>query len=105
MMSMDEIKELAIAQLQEVYDPEIPVDIYNLGLIYEIQVYPPLNNLYVKMTVTSPNCPVAETLPIEVKVALEQIEGIGDVEVEMTFDPPWEKEMMSDIAKVELDMF
>lgn len=105
MLPPEEIKTLAVEQLQEVFDPEIPVNIYDLGLIYDIQVYPPLNNIFVLMTVTAPNCPVADTLPIEVKVALEQIEGAGDVEVEMTFDPPWDKSRMSDEAKVALDMF
>lgn len=100
-----EIKELVIDQIKEVYDPEIPVNIWDLGLIYDVEIFPPLNNVHVTMTVTAPNCPVADTLPIEVKVAIEQIEGVGDVSVEMTFDPPWNKDMMSDLAKVELDMF
>lgn len=105
MKTKEEIKNEIIAQLKEVHDPEIPVNIWDLGLIYEISIYPPLNNVYIKMTVTAPNCPVADTLPVEVKVAAEQVEGIGNVDVEMTFDPPWDKEFMSEEAKVELDMF
>ena len=100
-----EIKEGAIEQLKLVFDPEIPVNIWDLGLIYEIEVYPPMNNVFVKMTVTSPNCPVADTLPFEVQAAVEQVIDVGDVNVEMTFDPPWTKEFMSEEAKVELDMF
>ncbi len=105
MKSREEIKELVTAQLKEIYDPEIPVNIWDLGLIYEVTVYPPMNNVYIKMTVTAPNCPVADTLPIEVKAAAEQVEDVKEVEVELTFDPPWEKDFMSEEAKVELDMF
>ncbi|MCB0515073.1 MAG: iron-sulfur cluster assembly protein [Chitinophagales bacterium] len=105
MLSKEDIRNLVVEQLKTVFDPEIPVNIWDLGLIYEIEVYPPLNNVYVKMTVTAPNCPVADTLPVEVQVAVEQIEGVGDVQVEITFDPPWEKSMMSEEARLELDMF
>lgn len=99
------LEEKIIEQLKTVHDPEIPVDIYELGLIYELEIYPPLNNVYIKMTVTAPNCPVADTLPVEVQVAVEQVEGVGDVQVEMTFDPPWTKDRMSELAQLELDMF
>lgn len=100
-----EIEALVIEQLKEIYDPEIPtVSIYDLGLIYEVTVYPPLNNVYVKMTVTAPNCPVAESLPIEVKVACEILPEVAEVEVEMTFDPPWDKSMMSEDAMLELGL-
>jgi len=105
MKTKEEIKNGVIEQLKEVFDPEIPVNIWDLGLIYEINVYPPLNNVFILMTVTSPNCPVADTLPIEVKAAAEQTEGIGNVDVEMTFNPTWAKDFMSEEAKVELDMF
>ncbi len=105
MKTKAEIKNEVIEQLKEVHDPEIPVNIWDLGLIYEINVYPPLNNVFILMTVTAPNCPVADTLPIEVKAAAEQVEGIGNVDVELTFDPAWEKDFMSEEAKVELDMF
>ena len=105
MKTKEEIKQAVIEQMQTVFDPELPVNIWDLGLIYEIEVYPPMNNVFITMTVTAPNCPVAETLPIEVQAAAEQVEGVGDVNVEMTFDPPWTKEFMSELAKVELDMF
>lgn len=105
MMDQEALREKIISQLKTVYDPEIPVDIYALGLIYEITIYPPLNNVFLKMTVTAPNCPVADTLPIEVQAAVEVVDEVGEVHVEMTFDPPWEKSMMSDEAKLELDMF
>ncbi len=100
-----EIKEECVEQCKQVFDPEIPVNIWDLGLIYEIEVYPPMNNVFVKMTVTAPNCPVADTMPLEVKAAIETIDGVGDVNVELTFDPPWDKEFMSEEAKLELDMF
>jgi len=105
MKTQAEIEAGVIEQLKEVFDPEIPVNIYDLGLIYEIQVYPPMNNVFITMTVTAPNCPVADSLPLEVQAAAEQTEGIGDVHVEMTFDPPWEKDFMSEEARLELDMF
>lgn len=100
-----EIKSDAIGRIQTVFDPEIPVNVWDLGLIYEVTVFPPLNNVYVLMTVTAPNCPVADTLPVEVKEAVKKVEGVGAVEVELTFDPPWTKDMMSEVAKLELDMF
>lgn len=101
----DAVEKLVIDQLKEIYDPEIPtVSIYDLGLIYEVTVYPPLNNVYIKMTVTAPNCPVAESLPVEVKVACEILPEVKEVEVEMTFDPPWEKSMMSEDAMLELGL-
>lgn len=100
-----EIKSDAIGRIQTVFDPEIPVNVWDLGLIYEVTVFPPLNNVFVLMTVTAPNCPVADTLPIEVKEAVKKVEGVGAVEVELTFDPPWSKDMMSEVAKLELDMF
>jgi len=100
-----DVEALVIESLKEIYDPEIPtVSIYDLGLIYEVTVYPPLNNVYIKMTVTAPNCPVAESLPIEVKVACEILPEVSEVEVEMTFDPPWEKSMMSEDAMLELGL-
>lgn len=99
--NIPDLKDKVIAAIKEVYDPEIPVDVYELGLIYEISVYP-VNNVYVLMTLTSPNCPVAESLPNEVRESIEQIEGINSVEVEMTFDPPFSQDMMSEAAKLEL---
>ncbi len=93
----DEVK----AAIKTVYDPEIPVDVYELGLIYEINVFP-VNNVFVLMTLTSPSCPAAEVIPDEVKMRIKEIEGVNDVEVEVTFDPPYEAEMMSEEAKLEL---
>lgn len=105
MMDSNAFRDLVIERLQTIFDPEIPVNIYDLGLIYDVQVYPPLQNVYVQMTVTSPNCPVADSLPGEVKRTIEKIEGVGDVEVELTFEPAWTKDMMSEYARIELDMF
>ena len=87
--------------LRTIYDPEIPVDVYELGLIYEINIFP-VNNVYVQMTLTSPSCPSAEAIPSEVEQRLKAIEGINDVKVEITFDPPYSQEMMSEAAKLEL---
>lgn len=93
----DEVK----GAIKTVFDPEIPVDVYELGLIYEINVFP-VNNVFVLMTLTSPSCPAAEVIPDEVKTAIKGIEGVNDVEVEVTFDPPYEQDMMSEEAKLEL---
>ena len=103
-LDFSDIGNKVIDQLKTVFDPEIPVNIFELGLIYETQVYPPMNNVYIKMTVTAPNCPVADTLPLDVKKAVEEIEEVGEVTVEMTFEPPWDMSMMSDEAKLELGM-
>lgn len=96
-----DLKEKVVTAIKQVYDPEIPVDVYELGLIYEITVYP-VNNVYVMMTLTSPNCPSAEFIPSEVKDKIQQIQGISNVEVEVTFDPPYSQDMMSEAAKLEL---
>jgi len=96
-----ELKDKVVEAIKTVYDPEIPVDIYELGLIYEINVFP-VNNVYVLMTLTSPNCPAAETIPAEVEMAIKEIEGISEVNVEITFDPPFTQDMMSESAKLEL---
>lgn len=96
-----DLREKVIAAIKTVYDPEIPVDVYELGLIYEISVYP-IDNVYVLMTLTSPSCPSAEVIPSEVEQKLREIEGINDVKVEVTFDPPYAQDMMSDAAKLEL---
>jgi FeS assembly SUF system protein len=102
MASSDEdLKEEVRRTIKTIYDPEIPVDIYELGLIYEIEVYP-VNNIYIKMTLTSPNCPSAGTIPVDVKTKVEAMEGIGEVHVELTFDPPYHQDMMSEVAKLEL---
>jgi len=95
------LTQLVIDTIKTCYDPEIPVDIWELGLIYEINIDEE-NNLNVKMTLTSPSCPVAETLPPEVEQKLREVEGIRSAKIEMTFEPSWEKEMMSEVAQLEL---
>ncbi len=100
-LEQDSVKDKVLEAIKEVYDPEIPVDIYELGLIYEINVYP-INNVYVLMTLTSPACPSAEAIPAEVEMKIKEIEGINDVQVEVTFDPPYSQDMMSEAAKLEL---
>ena len=98
-----EIKNEAITVIQDIYDPEIPVNIYDLGLIYEVNV-DPSNNIHVLMTLTSPSCPVAESLPGEVETKLREIEGVNDVKVELTFEPTWTTDLMTEAAKLELGM-
>ena len=95
--------EQIVKALKGIYDPEIPVDIYELGLIYDVMVNTD-DEVKILMTLTSPNCPVAESLPREVEDKIRKIEGIKDVEVEITFDPPWSKDLMSEEAKLELGM-
>lgn len=97
----ENLRDEVVATIKTVYDPEIPVDIYELGLIYEINVFP-VNNVYVLMTLTSPSCPAAEVIPDETKQKIQAIEGVNDVEIELTFDPPYTMEMMSEEAKLEL---
>lgn len=100
---MQSIGEQAVDVLRTIYDPEIPVDIYELGLIYDVHVSDE-GDIHVLMTLTSPNCPVAETLPEEVKEKVGTLPAVRQVEVEITFDPPWSRDMMSDEAKLELGM-
>ncbi|MCK5704450.1 MAG: DUF59 domain-containing protein [Cyclobacteriaceae bacterium] len=95
------LKDRVLDAIKTVYDPEIPVDIYDLGLIYEISIFP-INNVYVKMTLTSPACPAAETIPSEVETKIKQLRDVNDVQVEITFDPPYSPDMMSEAAKLEL---
>ena len=95
------IEEKAIEQLKSCYDPEIPVDIYELGLIYEVKVEPP-GQVNVKMTLTSPSCPVAGTLPPEVENKLKSIPGVTGAKVEVVWDPPWDQSKMSERAKLNL---
>jgi FeS assembly SUF system protein len=97
----EDLRGKIVAAIKTVYDPEIPVDVYELGLIYEINIYP-VNNVFVSMTLTSPACPSAEQIPGEVEARIKEIEGINDVKVEVTFDPPYTQEMMSEVAKLEL---
>ncbi len=98
-----ELKDQIIAEIKKIYDPEIPVNIYELGLIYDIKVENK-NTAKVKMTLTSPNCPVAESLPKEVKDGIMQVEGIDKVDLDLVWDPPWDKSMMSEAAKLELNL-
>lgn len=100
---LDDMGDLLVAKFKTIYDPEIPVDIYELGLIYDALVNTD-GEAKIVMTLTSPNCPVAESLPNEVREKVEEIEGIEKAEVEITFDPPWDRDMMSEEAKFELGM-
>ena len=99
--ALAQLTDQLIAQLKTVYDPEIPVDIYELGLIYEVRVDPG-NDVHIRMTLTSPACPVAETLPPEVEQKVRNIPDVNNAKVELTFEPPWDKEMMSEEARMEL---
>lgn len=100
---LENMGEMLVQKFKTIYDPEIPVDIYELGLIYDAFVNAD-GQAKVLMTLTSPNCPVAESLPNEVRTKVEEIEGITEAEVEITFDPPWDRDMMSEEAKFELGM-
>ena len=97
------IGEKIVERIYQIYDPEIPVNIYELGLIYDIQVSEDCD-VEIEMTLTSPNCPVAETLPVEVEEKVKVVEEVRNVKVNITFDPPWDKDMMSEEAKLELGM-
>ena len=96
-------KDLIIEEIRKIYDPELPVNIYDLGLIYDVKVKDEKFAI-IKMTLTTPNCPVAESLPKEVKEGVMQVEGIEDVELELVWDPPWNKDMMSEAAKLEMNL-
>ena len=96
-------KDEIIEEIRKIYDPELPVNIYELGLIYDIKVKDEKIAI-IKMTLTTPNCPVAESLPKEVKEGVMQVEGIEDVDLELVWDPPWNKDMMSEAAKLELNL-
>ena len=100
---MDDLKEKIIKEIKKIYDPEIPVNIYELGLIYKIET---LDNkkVIIEMTLTSPNCPVAESLPKMVKDNVLNIDGINEVDLKLVWDPPWNKEKMSETAKLELNL-
>lgn len=100
---MQVIGEKIVEVLHTIYDPEIPVDIYELGLIYDVFINEDFN-VRILMTLTSPNCPVAEVLPQEVQEKVRSIDEINEVDVELTFDPPWDQEMMSEEAKLELGL-
>jgi len=93
-----------IASLRSVFDPEIPVNLYDLGLIYNLQINENTHDVYILMTLTTPNCPVAEDMPGQVQEAVKMVEGVGDVKVELTFEPPWDKDMLSEAALLELGL-
>ena len=103
-MDTEALKQKVIDCLHTIFDPELPVDIYELGLIYEVNILP-INNVQIVMTLTAPGCPAAQSLPVEVDQKVRQIEGINDVHVAVTWDPPWNKSMMSEAAQLELNMW
>jgi FeS assembly SUF system protein len=102
-MTGGELYEAVIDALKEIYDPEIPVNIYDLGLIYDVEITPE-HHAMVKMTLTTPNCPVAESMPGEVELRVGSVPGVGHAEVELVWDPPWDPQKMTDEAKLELGM-
>ena len=102
-MDKRELEDTIVTALKSIYDPEIPVDIFELGLIYEVKIDPE-NNVSIDMTLTSPNCPVAESLPKEVEDTVAVIPEVKTAKVDIVFDPPWDKDMMSEEAKLELGM-
>ena len=97
------LKDKVIAEIKKIYDPEIPVNIYELGLIYDINV-DNNNNVKINMTLTTPNCPVAESLPNEVKNSVKEIKEVKNVDLNLVWDPPWDKSMMTESAKLELNL-
>ncbi len=103
-MNKEALKARIIEQIKTVFDPEIPVDIYELGLIYDIDISD-AGAVKITMTLTSPMCPVAGSMPLEVQEKVAAVEGVSDVDLSLVYDPPWTKEKMSDEARLELDMF
>ena len=100
---MDDLKQKIIKEIKKVYDPEIPVNIYELGLIYKIEI-DNKNNVKVDMTLTTPNCPVADSLPKQVKEYIMNVKGVSNVKLNLVWDPPWDKSKMSEAAKLELNL-
>ena len=100
---MNKLKDKIIEEIKKIFDPEIPVNIYELGLIYKIEV-DEKNKVNVDMTLTSPNCPVAESLPNEVKENILKVDGVSDVNLNLVWEPPWDKDKMSEAAKLELNL-
>ena len=98
-----ELKEKIINEIKKIYDPEIPVNIYELGLIYDIKI-DKTNNVKVKMTLTTPNCPVAESLPNQVKENIMKVIGVSEVDLKLVWEPPWSKDKMSEAARLELNL-
>jgi len=103
MKTEEELKEEVIACLKTIYDPEIPVNIYEMGLVYEVSILP-IGNVQIVMTLTAPSCPAAQSLPVEVDQKLREIEGVNDVHVSVTWTPAWDRSMMSETAQLELGM-
>ena len=97
----EDLESRVVAALKTVYDPEIPVNIYELGLIYDLLISPE-NDVVVKMTLTAPNCPVADVMPAQVKQRIEALEGVNSARVDLVFDPPWDRSRMTDVAKLSL---
>jgi FeS assembly SUF system protein len=100
---MSNLKDKVIEEIKKIFDPEIPVNIYELGLIYKIEI-DDKNKVSVDMTLTSPNCPVAESLPNQVKENIMKVEGVSDVDLNLVWEPPWDKDKMSEAAKLELNL-
>ncbi len=100
-MEEEALKEKVIACIQTIYDPEIPVSIWELGLVYEVSILP-INNVQIVMTLTAPSCPSAQEIPVEVDQKIRMIEGVNDVHVSIVWDPPWDRSMMSEAANLEL---
>jgi FeS assembly SUF system protein len=100
---MSDLKKKVILEIKKIYDPEIPVNIYELGLIYNIDI-DEKNKVNIDMTLTSPNCPVAESLPNSVKDRVLKVDGVSDVDLNLVWDPPWDKDKMSEAAKLELNL-
>jgi FeS assembly SUF system protein len=101
MMDTDVLRDKVVDVIKTIFDPEIPVNIYDLGLIYRVDILP-INNVQITMTLTAPSCPAAQSLPIEVDQKVREVEGVNDVHVQVTWDPPWDKSMMSEEAQLEL---
>jgi FeS assembly SUF system protein len=99
----ESLKEKLVAMLRDVYDPEIPVNVYDLGLVYDVRV-DESGGVGIEMTLTSPMCPVAESLPVEVEARAREIDGVCEVSIDLVWDPPWNPEMMSEAARLELGM-
>ena len=100
---MNDLKNKVIEEIKKIYDPEIPINIYELGLIYNIEV-DEKKKVNIEMTLTSPNCPVAESLPNQVKDNIMKVDGVSDVDLKLVWEPPWNKDKMSEVAKLELNL-
>lgn len=100
----DTMEQEIIGVLRSVFDPEIPINIYDLGLIYGLEIHPESGNVHIRMTLTAPACPIAETFPDLVADAVRQVDGVGEVEVELVWEPPWSQARMSEAARLELGL-